>query len=63
MIQKLLQLSLSDQLVQMVSQIFAVFYNLSLVLVILAIKVLIVPRGVSCHLIWQFKELLILNLL
>ena len=56
MMQKLLQLSLSDQLVQMVLQISTVFYNMSLVLEILAIKVLIVPHGVSCHLIWPFEE-------
>ena len=47
----------------MVLQISTVFYNMSLVLEILAIKVLIVPHGVSCHLIWPFEEWLILTLL
>ena len=47
----------------MVPQISTVFYNMSLNLEILAIKTLIVPHGVSCHLIWPFEEWLILNLL
>ena len=63
MMQKLLQLSFSNQLVQMVSQISTVFCSMSLVLVILAIKALIAPHGVSCYLIWPFEEWLILNLL
>jgi len=36
---------------------------MSLVLVVLAIKALIAPHGISCHLIWQFEERLILDLL
>ena len=36
---------------------------MSLVLVILAIEVLIVPRRVSFHLVWPFDKWLILNLL
>ena len=63
MMQKLLQFSLSDQLVQMVPQISTIFCSMSLVLVILAIKVLIALHGVSCHLIWPFKEWFILNIL
>ena len=62
MMLKLLQLSLLDQLVQMVPKISTVFCSMSLVLVILAIKVLITPYEISCHLIWPFEEWLILNL-
>ena len=47
----------------MVPQISTIFCSMSLVLVILAIKVLIAPHKVSCHLIWPFKEWLILNIL
>ena len=63
MMQKLLQLSFLDQLVQMVSQIPTVLYNVSLVLMVLAIKALVAPHGVSSHLVWPFEERLILNLL
>ena len=56
MMQKLLQHSFSNQLVQMVSQISTVFCSMSLVLVIFAIKALIAPHGVSCYLIWPFEE-------
>ena len=63
MMQKLLQLSFLDQLVQMVSQIPTVLYNVSLVLMVLAIKALVAPPGVSSHLVWPFEERLILNLL
>ena len=61
--QKLLQPSLSDQLVQIILQVSTILYGVSLVLVVLAIKSLIAPQGVSCHLIWQFEEWLILDLL
>ena len=37
--------------------------QISIVLVVLVIKTLIVPQGVSCHLVWSFEEWLILNLL
>ena len=63
MMQKLLQLSFLDQLVQMVSQIPTVLHNVSLVLMVLAIKALVAPHGVSSHLVWPFEERLILNLL
>ena len=63
MMQKLPQSSSSDQLVQMILQISIVLYGVPLVLVVLAIKALIAPHGVSCHLIWPFEERLILNLL
>ena len=59
--QELLEFSLSDQLVQMVPQIPIVLGGVSLVLVVMAIKALIAPYGVSCHLIWPFEERLILN--
>ena len=61
--QKLLQFSFSGQLVQMIPQISTVLRSVSLVLVVLAIKALIAPQGVSCHLIYLFEERLILNLL
>ena len=63
MMQKLLQLSFLDQLVQMVSQIPTVLHNVSLVLMVLAIKALVAPHGVSSHLVWPFEERLILNIL
>ena len=46
----------------MIPQVLAVFDVVSLVLVVMAIKVLIAPHGISCHLIWPFEEQLILNL-
>ena len=60
--QELLKFSLSDQLVQMIPQILVVLGDVSLVLVVVAIKVLITPYEISCHLIWPFEEWLILNL-
>ena len=54
MMQKVLQLSFSDQLVQIVPEVLAVFRGMSMVLVILAIKVLIALRGFSHHLIHAF---------
>ena len=47
----------------MILQISTVLCGVSLVLVVLAIKALIAPQGVSCYLICQFEERLILNLL
>ena len=46
----------------MISQIPVVLGSVSLVLVIVAIKALITPHRVPCHLIWPFEECLILNL-
>ena len=46
----------------MIPQISTVLCSVSLVLVVLAIKALIAPYGVSCHLIWPFEEWLILDL-
>ena len=51
MMQKMLQLSFSDQLVQIVPEIPTILHGISMVLVILAIKVLIALRGLSRHLI------------
>ena len=55
MMQKVFQLSFSDQLVQIVLEVPAVLRGMSVVLVVLAIKVLIAPRGLSRHLIRPFK--------
>jgi len=63
MVQQLLQLSFSDKLVQMVPQIPAILCSVSLVLMVLAIKALVAPHGVSSHLVRPFEEQLILNLL
>ena len=63
MVQQLLQLSFSDQLVQMVPQIPAILCSVSLVLMVLTIKALVVLYGVSSHLVWLFEERLLLNLL
>ena len=60
--QELLEFSLSNLLVQMIPQILVVLGDVSLVLVVVAIKVLITPYEISCHLIWPFEEWLILNL-
>ena len=51
MMQKVLQLSFSDQLVQIVPEVPVVLRGMSVVLVILVIKVLIAFRGFSRHLI------------
>ena len=58
-----LQPSFSDQLVQMIPRSSTILCGVSLVLVVLAIKALIASHGVSSHLIWPFKEWLILDLL
>ena len=47
----------------MVSQIPAIPRSVSLISMVLAIKVLVAPRGVSNHLVWPFEEWLILDLL
>ena len=46
----------------MIPQVPIVFGGVSLVLVVVAIKALIAPHRISCHLIWPFEEWLILNL-
>ena len=63
MVQQLLQLSFSDQLVQMAPQIPAILRSVSLVLMVLTIKALVAPNKVSSYLVWSFEEWLVLNLL
>ena len=63
MVQQLLQLSFSDQLFQMVPKIPAFFCSVSLVLMVLAIKARVAPRGVFAHLVRSFEEQLVLDLL
>ena len=46
----------------MIPQVLIVFGGVSLVLVVVAIKALIAPHRISCHLIWTFEEWIILNL-
>ena len=47
----------------MIPQSSIILCDVSLVLVILAMKAMITPYGVSSHLIWSFKEWLIIDLL
>ena len=47
----------------MVPQILAILRSVSLVSMVLAIKALVTPRGVSSHLVWLFEKRLILELL
>ena len=61
MMQKVLQLSFSDQLVQIIPKVPAVLCGMHVVLVVLVIKVLIAPRGLSCHLIRPLKVWLVLD--
>ena len=53
--QKVLQLSFSDQLVQIVLEVPTVLRGMSVVLVVLAIKVLITPCGLSRILFGHLK--------
>ena len=61
MMQKVLQLSFSDQLVQIIPKVPTVLCGMHVVLVVLAIKVLIAPRGLSRHLIRPLKVWLVLD--
>ena len=61
--QKVLQLSFSNQLVQIVPEVPAILRGMSMVLVALAIKVLIALRGLSHHLIWPPKVWLVIDFL
>ena len=63
MMQKMLQLSFSDQLVQIVPEIPTILHGISMVLVILAIKVLITLHGFSRHLIRPPKVWFVLDFL
>ena len=51
MMQEVLQLSFSDELVQVVPKVPAILRDMPVVLVVLAIEVLIALRGLSGHLI------------
>ena len=55
MMQKVLQLSFSDQLVQVIPEVPAIIRGMSVVLVVLAIKVLVSLCGLSRHLIRPSK--------
>ena len=59
--QKVLQLSFSDQLAQIVPEVPAILHGMSVVLVVLAIKVLIALCGLSRYLILPLKVWLILD--
>ena len=53
--------SLSDQLIQVVPQVPTFLGGVPWFLVVLAIQVLVVLSGISCHLILPFEEWLILD--
>ena len=63
LVQKLLQPSISNQLLQMIPKIPIVLDCVSLILVVLAIKALVAIGGVPCHLIWPFEVWLTLDFL
>ena len=63
MMQEVLQLSFSDELVQVVPKVPAILRGMPVVLVVLAIKVLIAPRGIFGHFIWPSKVWLALDIL
>ena len=63
MMQKVFQLSFSDQLVQVVSEVPTVLRGMPMVLVVLAIEILIAPRGLSRHPIRPLKVWLVLDFL
>ena len=55
MMQQVLQLSFSDQLVQVITEVPTILYGVSMVLVVLAIKVLVSLCRLSRHLIRPSK--------
>ena len=61
MMQKVFQLSFSDQLVQIVPEVPVVLRGMPVVLVVLAIKVLIAPCGLFRYLIRLLKVWLVLD--
>ena len=61
--QKVPQFPFSDQLIQVVPKVPAVFCSMSVVLVVLTIQTLIALCGVFSHLIRPLKEWLILDFL
>ena len=46
----------------MIPQISTILRSVPLVLIVLAIKALVTPHGVSSHLVWSFEERFILYL-
>ena len=62
-VQKVPKFSFSNQLIQVFPQVLAVFYSMSMVLVVLTIQTLIALHGVSNHLIQPLEERLILDFL
>ena len=63
MMHKVLQLSFLDQLVQIIPEVPAVLRGMSVVLVVLAIKVLVSLCGLSRHLIRPSKVRFVLDVL
>ena len=61
MMQEVLQLSFSDQLVQIIPEVPVILRGVSVVLVILPIKVMISLHGLSRHLIRPSKVWLVLD--
>ena len=59
--QKVLQLSFSDQLVKIIPEVLVILRGMSVVLVVLTIKVLFSVRGLSHHLIRPSKVWLALD--
>ena len=57
----MLQLSFSDQLVQVIPEVPATLCGMPVILVVLAIKVLVLLCGLSRHLIWPYKVWFALN--
>ena len=54
--------SLPELVGQVVPQVSAILGSVSMILMILAVKVLIAPHRISCHLFQPFKEQLVFNL-
>ena len=63
MMQEVFQLFFSDQLVQIIPDILAILRGMSVVLVVLAIKVLVSLCELSCHLIRPSKVRFVLDVL
>ena len=63
MMQKVLQISFSDQLVQVIPEVLAILCGMSVVLVVLAIKVLVSLCGLSRHFVRPSKVWFVLDFL
>ena len=59
--QKVPQFPFSDQLIQVVPKVPAIFCSMFMVLVVLTIQTLILLHGVFSHLVQPLEELLILD--